>query len=119
MTSQEFVTSGDVFQTRHGFSNFTWTDEAINSWEEVWGALWRIGIKWEWQNSDRYARRYGDTFNLFGVHNDAVRLDMAIPLPGREIIVEIHEHLLDLPTDDYRVDEATNLIRKWIREYVE
>ena len=116
---QEFVISSSLGASQHGFSNFTWTDEAIDSWEKVWGSLWRIGIKWEWQNSDRYARRYGDTFKLFGVHNDAVRLDMAIPLPGREIILEIHEYLLDLPTDDSRVNEATNLIRKWIRDYVE
>ena len=39
---------------------------------------------------------------------------MALPLPGREIILEIHEYLLDLPTDDFYVDQATNLIRKWI-----
>ena len=117
MTVKEFVTSGDVFRTRHGFSNFTWTTEAIEDWEEVWTALWRIGVKWEWQNHDRYARRYGDKFNLFGVHNDAVRLDMALPLPNRDIILEIQEHLLDRPEDDFAVDEATNLIRKWIAKY--
>ena len=101
-----------------GFSNFRWTKKAINSWEEVWAALWHIGIKWEWQNCDRYARRYGDRFNLFACHDDAVRLDMAIPLPGIEVIVAMREHLLDLPTDDFKVDEATNLIRKWIEYYV-
>jgi len=116
---QEFVVSSSLGTPRHGFSNFSWTDEAIDSWERVWSALWRIGIKWEWQNNDRYARRYGDTFKLFGVYNDALRLDMALPLPGREIILDMHEYLLDLPTDDYYVDEATNLIRKWIQNYVE
>tara|TARA_Y100000296_G_C5127522_1_gene233695 strand:+ start:478 stop:822 length:345 start_codon:yes stop_codon:yes gene_type:complete len=110
--------SSGLGHPRHGFSNFTWTNEAIDAWEGVWTVLWRIGIKWEWQNTDRYARRYGDTFNLFAVHNDAVRLDMALPLPNRDIILEMHEYLLDLPTDDYYVDEATNLIRKWIQEYV-
>ena len=118
MIDQEFVISSSLGTPRHGFSNFTWTDEAIDSWERVWSALWRIGIKWEWQNSDRYARRYGATFKLFGVYNDAIRLDMALPLPGREIILEIHGHLLDSPTDDSYVDEATNLLRKWIEEYV-
>jgi hypothetical protein len=119
MIDKEFVISSSLTTPRHGFSNFTWTDEVIDSWERVWRALWRIGIKWEWQNNDRYARRYGDTFKLFGVYNDALRLDMALPLPGREIILEIHEYLLDLPTDDHYVDEATNLIRKWIKDYVE
>ena len=117
MTTREFVTCSSWPSHRQGFSNFTWTNEAIASWEEVWGALWKVGIKWEWQNSDRYARRYGEIFNLFAVHNDAVRLDMAIPLPGREVISRIHEYLLDLPTDDFKVDEATNLIRKWMQEY--
>jgi len=119
MTANEFVISSSLFGPRYGFSNFAWTIEAIDSWERVWAALWKIGIKWEWQNSDRYARRRGDTFNLFAVHNDAVRLDMTIPLPGREVILEMHEYLLDLPTDDFRVDEPTNLIRRWIKEYVE
>ena len=105
------------YPDRVGFRNFTWTNEAIAEWEKVWHALWRIGIKWEWQNSDRYARRYGDIFNLFAVHNDAVRLDMAVPLPGREVVLAIHEHLLDMPTDDFKVDEATNCIRGWIKKY--
>jgi hypothetical protein len=118
MTSPEFVTSGDTTHYRKGFSNFSWTTAAIDEWEHVWAALWSVGIKWEWQNNDRYARRYGDSFNLFGVHNDAVRLDMALPLPARDIILEIHEYLLDLPTDDVRVDQASNLIRKWITKYV-
>jgi len=119
MTSHDFVTSGGTTHNRQGFSNFTWTTEAIDAWEGVWASLWRIGIKWEWQNTDKYARRYGDKFNLFGVHNDAIRLDMALPLPNRDIILEMHEYLLDLPTDDHYVDEATNLLRKWIKEYVE
>ena len=117
MLHAEF-TDGDPYPGRYGFKNFTWTPPALNDWEEVWDSLWRIGIKWEWQNSDRYARRYGDTFNLFAVHNDAVRLDMAIPLPGLEVILGIQEYLLDLSRDDHQVDEVTNLIRKWIKNYV-
>tara|TARA_R110000824_G_scaffold102639_5_gene244150 strand:- start:1268 stop:1615 length:348 start_codon:yes stop_codon:yes gene_type:complete len=113
------IISSSLGVTPRGFSNFTWTSEAIDSWERVWGALWKIGIKWEWQNRDPYARRRGEIFNIFAVHDDAIRLDMALPLPGREIILEIHEYLLDLPTDDFYVDQATNLIRKWIKEYVE
>tara|TARA_R110002020_G_scaffold53430_5_gene149534 strand:- start:1196 stop:1564 length:369 start_codon:yes stop_codon:yes gene_type:complete len=118
MTRREFqVSTGSNWPKQQAFRNFTWSVKAIKDWEWAWGALWRIGIKWEWQNSDRYARRYGDTYNLFAVHNDAERLDMAIPLPSPEIILQMHEYLLDLPTDDHMVDEATNLIRKWIRTY--
>ena len=103
------------YPERQGFRNFTWTQKAIKEWEPVWHALWHIGVKWEWQNSDRYARRRGDIYNLFACHDDALRLDMAIPLPGYEIVLAMHEYLLDLPTDDFYVDEATNLIRKWIK----
>ena len=101
------------------FRNFTWTQSATKDWEEVWHSLWKIGFMWEWQNSDRYARKRGDIYNLFAVHNDPERLDMAIPLPGLSVISEIHEHLLDLPTDDPEVDRATNLIRKWMRKHAE
>ena len=120
MTRKEFDTeSGNAWPKTKGFRNFTWSSEAIQGWEEVWNALWRIGTKWEWQNSDRYARRSGTEYRVFSVHNDADKLDMTIPLPGREVIIAMHEYLLDLPTDDFKVDDATNLIRKWIREYVE
>ena len=115
MTTTEVARSAPP---RFGFRNFSWTQEAMNGWDEVWGALWKIGVKWEWQNGDWYARRYGDVYNKYMVHNDAMRLDMTIPLPGREVILEIHEHLLDLATDDPRVDHATNLIRKWTANYV-
>ena len=117
MTVKEFTTSSMLSFPRHGFSNFSWTTEAIDEWEAVWNALWRIGIKWEWQNTDKYARRYGEKFNLFAVHNDAVRLDMAIPLPNRDAILNMHEYLLDLPEDDFYVDDATNLIRSWLRKH--
>jgi hypothetical protein len=102
---------------RTGFRNFSWTQGAMNEWDGVWEALWKIGIKWEWQNGDWYARRYGDVYNKYMVHNDAMRLDMTIPLPSREVILEMREHLLDLSTDDPRVDLTTNLIRKWIKNY--
>jgi len=86
--------------------------------EQAWHALWRIGIKWEWQNSDRYAQKRGDIYHLFAVHNDAAKLDMVVPLPAISAILEIHEYLLDLPTDDHHVDDATNLLRKWMKNYV-
>ena len=113
---------------RRAFTNFTWTDECINKWEYIWSILWRLGIRWEWQNSDRYVRRYGDTFKRFSVHNDAVRLDMALPLPNCDIIAEIYTHLLRsraalLKTDEMNyqpsLEEALHLLEEWIKEYVE
>jgi hypothetical protein len=115
---REYSGDGNPYPDRHGFHNFSWTNETVAEWDEVWNALWRIGIKWEWQNSDRYARKRGEIYNLFVCHDDADRLDMAIPLPGIEVILGMHEHLLDLPTDDHHVDDATNLIRKWINKHV-
>ena len=105
------------YPDRQGLRNFTWTDEAISDWEEIWHALWRLGYKWEWQNSDRYARRYGDTFNLFAVHNDAVRLDMAIPLPGVIKLYEIRESLLSNPSDAQQLDEALAAVDRWLYKY--
>ena len=103
---------------RVGFKNFTWTTEAIADWQPVWYALWACGIKWEWQNSDRYARRKGDTLGTFAVYNDAARLDMAFPLPGIDIIEKLNDWLLDAHVDDNKASEAVNLIRKWIQDYV-
>ena len=102
------------YPDRNALRNFTWTDEAINDWEDIWHELWRLGYKWEWQNSDRYARRYGETFNRFAVHNDAVRLDMAIPLPGVIVFYEIRESLLANPGDDQRLDRAVGAVDKWL-----
>jgi hypothetical protein len=103
---------------RTGFKNFTWTTEAIESWQHVWHALWACGVKWEWQNSDRYARRRGENLDLFAVYDDAAKLDMAFPLPGIHAIKELNEWLLDTHIDDNKASEATNLIRKWIQDYV-
>jgi hypothetical protein len=43
---------------------------------------------------------------------------MAIPLPGIHTIEELDEWLLDAHIDDNKASEATNLIRKWIQDYV-
>ena len=102
---------------REGLRNFTWTIDAISDWEAIWHDLWRLGYKWEWQNSDRYARRYGDTFNLFAVHNDAVRLDMAVPLPGIIVFYEIRESLLINPGDDHRLDHAVGAVDGWLEKH--
>ena len=108
---------GNDHPTRTGLRNFTWTTESINDWEAIWHTLWDLGYKWEWQNSDRYARRYGDTFNLFAVHNDAVRLDMAIPLPGIIVLYEARESLLDHPGDDHRLDHAVGDLDAWLKKH--
>ena len=104
---------------RRGFKNFTWSMEAVRDWEEVWDALWACEIKWEWQNTDRYARRRGKEYNLFVVHNDAARLDMAFPLPEINAIKDLNNWLLGAHIDNNKASTATNLIRKWIKNYVE
>ena len=91
--------------------------EAISDWEEIWHQLWRFGYKWEWQNGDRYARRYGETFNLFAVHNDAGRLDMAVPLPQIHVIEEARELLLEDPADDPRYDHAVGMINRFLKQH--
>ena len=102
---------------RIGLRNFTWTNAAINDWEEIWHQLWRLGYKWEWQNSDRYVRRYGETFNLYAVHNDAVRLDMAIPLPGIVVIEEVRERILSDPRRDHALDQLVGTIDRWLKKH--
>ena len=102
---------------RKGLRNFTWTNDAINDWEAIWYSLWRFGFKWEWQNADRYARRRGDTFNLFAVHNDAVRLDMAIPLPGIVVIEEAREKILEDVNDAAELDQLVGAIDRWLQKY--
>jgi len=102
---------------RKGLRNFTWTNEAINDWEDIWHQLWRFGYKWEWQNADRYARRRGDIFNLFAVHNDAVRLDMAIPLPGIVVIEEARERILEDTNDAHELDQLVGTIDRWLKKH--
>ena len=102
---------------RKGLRNFTWTVDAINDWEGIWHDLWWLGYKWEWQNADRYARRYGDTFNLFACHDDAVRLDMAIPLPGIIMFYQIRESLLDNPGVDHKIDHTIGNIDAWLKKH--
>lgn len=111
--SPEFVDHPE----RKGLRNFMWTIDAIADWEEIWHQLWHVGYKWEWQNCDRYARRRGETFNLFSVHNDAVRLDMAIPLPGIIVLYQIRESLLDNPGDDPKLDHAVGAVDRWLNKY--
>jgi hypothetical protein len=101
---------------RKALQNFTWTDEAINDWEEIWHDLWLLGYKWEWQNSDRYARRYGDKFNLFACHNDAVRLDMAVPLPGLEVIFNLAETVWSGGASQRR-SQLYDKLRAWLTEH--
>tara|TARA_Y100000310_G_scaffold22629_1_gene21664 strand:+ start:446 stop:814 length:369 start_codon:yes stop_codon:yes gene_type:complete len=105
------------YPDRKALRNFTWTTEALGEWEDIWHELWHLGYKWEWQNSDRYARHFGERFNLYSCHNDAVRLDMAIPLPGLVVIYEIRESLLDDPGDDQRLDHVVGAIDAWLKKH--
>ena len=105
------------YPERKGLRNFTWTNEAINDWEDIWYQLWRFGYKWEWQNADRYARHRGDIFNLFAVHNDAVRLDMAIPLPGIEVIEEARERILEDENDAHELNHLVGAIDRWLKKH--
>ena len=114
---QEYSGDENPYPHRKALRNFTWTTTAIDEWEEIWHELWHLGYKWEWQNSDRYARRYGDRFNLFACHDDAVRLDMTIPLPGIVVLYEIRERLLDDPANDHRLDHAVGAIDGWIKKH--
>ena len=102
---------------RKGLRNFTWTNDAIRGWEEIWHGLWHFGYKWEWQNSDRYARGYGETYRLYACYDDAVRLDMAIPLPGIIVIEEIREMLLDNINDANELDHLVGSIDRWLKTY--
>jgi hypothetical protein len=102
---------------RRGLRNFTWTLDAIGEWEEIWHQLWRVGYKWEWQNKDRYARKYGETYNLFACHDDADRLDMATPLPGIIVIEEVRERLLDDIDDANVLDHLVGAIDRWLKKH--
>ena len=111
------ATEEDPYPDRKSLRGFTWTNAAINDWESIWHDLWWLGYKWEWQNSDRYARRYGDTFNRFAVHDDAVRLEMAIPLPGIIVFYQIRESLLDNPGVDHNINHTIGNIDAWLKKH--
>jgi len=117
MTAEKNLSAPLHIYPARPFSNFTWTQDAIKEWDEVWGALWQVGAKWEWQNGDWYARQYGDVYNKYTVHNDAARLDMTIPLPGVEVIDRMATWLLGAPVDDHYSTTAATLLRKWIKNY--
>ena len=102
---------------RIGLRNFNWTVAAINGWEDIWNSLWGFGYKWEWQNADRYARPFGETYKLYACYNDAEKLDMAVPLPQIHIIEEVRELLLDRSDDDQRLDHLIGAIDRWLKEH--
>ena len=111
---EDLDTQVNEYPDRKGLRNFTWTNDAIRGWEEIWHELWRFGYKWEWQNADRYARKYGETYKLFACHDDAARLDMAIPLPGIIVIKEVRELLLDDLDDANGLDHLVGSIDRWL-----
>jgi|TARA_R110000782_G_scaffold94634_12_gene178452 hypothetical protein len=107
----------DPHPKRKGLRNFTWTDDSIRDWEEIWHRLWRLDYKWEWQNADRYARGYGDTYKLYACYNDAERLDMATPLPGIEVVEEVREQLIDDIDDASELDHLVGAIDRWLKKH--
>ncbi len=102
---------------RTGLRNFTWTHAAIQDWEAIWHTLWQLGYKWEWQNYDRYVRRKGDEYMKFAVHDDAYRLDMAVPLPQLHVIEQTMERLLDDPADDPTIDHTVGALTRFLQEH--
>ena len=102
---------------RYTISNFTWTEEAIRDWSLIWARLWKLGFDWQWKNGDRYIRRQGESFVIFMVHEDAERLDGAIPIPQIHIFDEIRELLLDRHDDNVAVDYAITDINDWLKSH--
>jgi len=102
---------------RKGLRNFTWTVDAISGWEDIWNSLWKLGYKWEWQNADRYARPFGETYSLFACYNDAEKLDMTIPLPQIHVIEEVRELLVDRTDDDPKIDHLVGAVDRWLKEH--
>jgi len=103
--------------TTHTLSNFTWSEEAIKDWSLIWARLWKLGFNWQWKNGDRYVRRQGETFAAFQVHEDAERLDGAIPIPQVHLFDEIRELLLDRHDDDIAVDYAIKGVNDWLKHH--
>ena len=101
----------------HTLSNFTWSEEAIRDWTLIWARLWKLGFDWQWKNGDRYVRRQGKSFVVFMVHEDADRLDGAIPIPQIHIFDEIKELLLDRYDDNEIIDYTISAINDWLRHY--
>jgi hypothetical protein len=102
-----------VYKTRNLISNFTWSEDALRDWNDIWTALWRLGFKWQWKNGDRYARVCGDSFKCYTVWNDANRLDGAFPIPQIHVLGEIKELLLDDPSDDSTIPYTVKAINDW------
>ena len=102
---------------RKGLRNFTWTVDAIRGWEDLWNSLWKLGYKWEWQNADRYARPFGETYSIFACYNDAEKLDMTIPLPQIHVIEEVRELLVDRTDDDPKIDHLVGAVDRWLKEH--
>jgi hypothetical protein len=117
MSNKDAMDSWPDHPNRIGLRNFRWTIEAISDWEEIWNALWQLGYKWEWQNADRYARPFGATYKLFGCHNDAVKLDMAVPLPGVEVVEDLRDILLDDIREDSRIGHTIGAVGRWLTKH--
>lgn len=101
------------YKTRSLLSNFTWSEDALRDWNDIWTALWRLGFKWQWKNGDTYARVCGDSFKCYTVWNDADRLDGAFPIPQIHVLDEIKELLMDDVRDDPTIPYTVKAINDW------
>lgn len=102
------------YKTRSLLSNFTWSEDALRDWNDIWAALWRLGFKWQWKNGDRYARVRGNSFKCYTVWNDADRLDGAFPIPQIHVLDEIKELLMDDIRDDPTILDTVDAINDWL-----
>ena len=100
-------------RTRKRICNFTWSEEALRDWYNIWNSLWKLKFKWQWKNGDRYARVCGDSFRCYTVWNDANRLDGTFPIPQLHVLDEIKELLLDDPSDDPDIPYTIKAINDW------
>ena len=100
-------------RTRKRICNFTWSEEALRDWYNIWSNLWKLKFKWQWKNGDGYARVCGESFKYYTVWNDANRLDGAFPIPQLHVLDEIKELLLDDPSDDPDIPYTIKAINDW------
>lgn len=118
-------------KSRTLFKEFRWSDESIDDWQPIWGALWRLNIGWAWSRGDHYARRLGNNpghqWTVFTavernwIYGD---LDNVAPLPSVRVIKEMlrwaTNRLYAVPDgskEEENINEVTLLIEEWLQKY--
>ena len=113
------------------FKEFKWTDQSVEAGQPIWACLWRLGIQWEWQPGDHYARRLrnqeGHDWTIFTsvernwLHGD---LEGVAPLPSIVVIKEllkwvdnrIYSVEENSPAEDM-VKNTISLMEAWLDSY--